>query len=831
MSINPNFLIARKGSCVFIPCQIDEAHYSDKIKATTVVWYFEPHWDNISYDFTGHLLFDSSKSSEDHMALTSPNFWGRVRFVGDLSRSDCSLMITQLQASDSGKYGARVAASVGNHTWRQMLFDQATVDIQESLPEPRIEAINVETQEQRITNVKCSVPYNCPSDSSTLTLRGLEKHHLFPRNSTIEGGMLQINVSFVPTWEDDQKILTCLLSSKDGTQRSSSTLELDVKYVPKDVQVGILNDLPLKEGDNITLNCSVGSSIPKDNWYNWVKSDLHSNEMTYSGPKLLTFPATPGPGVTYRCEACNVLGCSSSPPIPVDVHFAPKEVKIQQKPAGPIHEGSHVKLSCQVGPANPQKVNYTWYHNGDPLRLDHADEMLIISGAVLEHSGSYWCEVSNDWGSKRSPKIVLHVICMLCNEIPLSISPSSLSAWKGSCVLIPCQVAGKSDAGPVNATAVAWYFEPVSDYIWHDHFGRLLYDSSKTAEEHAQLASPSFQGRVKFVGDLNRGDCSLMVTQLRTRDNGTYGARVAASVANHPWQLKWFLAATVHIRESPPKPRMDVIPAVIQEGRATQVICSIPYDCTSESITLTITDTKGNRLSLENATIENRKLQAVLSFEATREDHRKKLRCSLKGKDWAKVTHSTLELDVKFAPKNVRVSYVNNHPPIKQGDAVMLRCEVGEQNPRSIWYNWLRSSSHTVEMLHSGSKVLAFSATKGPVFSYTCEACNVVGCASSSAVTVDVYFAPEEVHIWREPKGQLHEGDIVKLRCEAGKANPQNFSYAWYHDGRQLALDSASEMLTIDFVLSGHSGSYWCEISNSVGTSRSPTATLNVICE
>uniref|UniRef100_A0A8D2KS30 Ig-like domain-containing protein n=1 Tax=Varanus komodoensis TaxID=61221 RepID=A0A8D2KS30_VARKO len=297
------------------------------------------------------------------------------------------------------------------------------------------------------------------------------------------------------------------------------------------------------------------------------------------------------------------------------------------------------------------------------------------------------------------------------------ISPSSLSAWKGSCVLIPCQVAGKSDAGPVNATAVAWYFD------------------SKTAEEHAQLASPSFQGRVKFVGDLNRGDCSLMVTQLRTRDNGTYGARVAASVANHPWQLKWFLAAT-----SPPKPRMDVIPAVIQEGRATQVICSIPYDCTSESITLTITDTKGNRLSLENATIENRKLQAVLSFEATREDHRKKLRCSLKGKDWAKVTHSTLELDVKFAPKNVRVSYVNNHPPIKQGDAVMLRCEVGEQNPRSIWYNWLRSSSHTVEMLHSGSKVLAFSATKGPVFSYTCEACNVVGCASSSAVTVDVYL-------------------------------------------------------------------------------------------
>lgn len=68
------------------------------------------------------------------------------------------------------------------------------------------------------------------------------------------------------------------------------------------------------------MNCSFGSSKPNDNWYNWFKSDPSMIEYKYSGPNLLTFPATLGPyNTSYECEVCNRIGCTSSPVVTLEV--------------------------------------------------------------------------------------------------------------------------------------------------------------------------------------------------------------------------------------------------------------------------------------------------------------------------------------------------------------------------------------------------------------------------------------------------------------------------------------------------------------------------------
>lgn len=112
-------------------------------------------------------------------------------------------------------------------------------------------------------------------------------------------------------------------------------------------------------------------------------------------------------------------------------------------------------------------------------------------------------------------------------------------------MLIPCEISGTFNFATVNATAVAWYFEPFWDHNLQDYNGTLLYNSFKFAEGNARSAA--FQGRVKFSGDLGNRDCSLMITQLKKSDSGRYGARVVASVGNYPWRLKWFLDATVNV--------------------------------------------------------------------------------------------------------------------------------------------------------------------------------------------------------------------------------------------------------------------------------------------
>lgn len=112
-----------------IPCQISETHDSAEVRATDVAWFFQPVWDNSSFDYSGSLLYDSSKRRKGNTMAVSPAFQDRVKFIGNLGNRDCSLMITQLQTKDSGTYGARVVASVGNYNWRYKWFRNATVNV------------------------------------------------------------------------------------------------------------------------------------------------------------------------------------------------------------------------------------------------------------------------------------------------------------------------------------------------------------------------------------------------------------------------------------------------------------------------------------------------------------------------------------------------------------------------------------------------------------------------------------------------------------------------------------------------------------------------------
>lgn len=91
--------------------------------------------------------------------------------------------------------------------------------------------------------------------------------------------------------------------------------------------------------------------------------------------------------------------------------------------------------------------------------------------------------------------------------------------------------------------------------------------------------------------------------------------------------------------------------------------------------------------------------------------------------------------------------------------------------------------------------------------------------------------APKGVKIKMTPAGKIQEGKSVQLKCEVRKAKPQNLTYAWYKDGEWLEMDSATEELSIPEVTLAHSGRYWCEAGNSVGTSRSSPVTLSVIGE
>lgn len=127
---------------------------------------------------------------------------------------------------------------------------------------------------------------------------------------------------------------------------------------------------------------------------------------------------------------------------------------------------------------------------------------------------------------------------------PLSLTPKTLSAWEGSCVLISCNFEEEYLSRPINQVSFAWYFEPSFNDTIKDYSGKLLYNSNQTTI----AVSSEFRNRVKFVGNLGRKNCSLKISQLRPSDTGVYGIRFYWKSGYLPTQKKWFAQVdiTVH---------------------------------------------------------------------------------------------------------------------------------------------------------------------------------------------------------------------------------------------------------------------------------------------
>ncbi|KAG8143360.1 hypothetical protein E2320_000597 [Naja naja] len=402
----------------------------------------------------------------------------------------------------------------------------------------------------------------------------------------------------------------------------SPTITLDVLYAPKDVQLVILNDLPIKEGDTIRMNCSFGSSKPNDNWYNWFKSDPSTIEYKYSGPNVMTYPATHGPyNTSYECEGW--LHCIASGYI--GGLLCSQGVKILQKPVGRFHEPALVYLKCEVEIA--RHMTFKWYKNEKCLWRMHSDlvslkggkKEVTVTDVLSLETQVFWLSQRKDYNEElvlrkqltfqnlNLTRLKLTMRCFLwmlflpgycCKgslDKPLSVTPKTLSAWEGSCVFISCNIKEEFHRR-INQWSFVWYFQPSFDQSLNDYSGTLLYSSNQTATE----VSSEFSNRVQFVGDLGSKNCSLKISQLHLSDNGSYGIRLYWVPGELKTSDKWF--ETLEIIK-PFRTDKTVSPEMI-EGNNYTVACSIPYYCYDEPIELSIQGLESHHVSPPKMTTE-----------------------------------------------------------------------------------------------------------------------------------------------------------------------------------------------------------------------------------
>ncbi|XP_062966008.1 B-cell receptor CD22 [Cynocephalus volans] len=182
---------------------------------------------------------------------------------------------------------------------------------------------------------------------------------------------------------------------------------------------------------------------------------------------------------------------------------------------------------------------------------------------------------------------------------------------------------------------------------------------------------------------------------------------------------------------------------------------------------------------------------------------------------------SPVNLDVQYAPRDVRVQ-VSPHSEIRSGNQVLLRCDFSSSHPKDVHFFWKKNGS----FLEEGRELSFDSISPEDAGNYSCLANNSIGQTTSKDWMLQVLYAPRSLRVSIAPGDRVMEGKKVALTCESD-ANPPPSHYTWF-DWNNQNLHHAGKTLRLEPVEIQHSGAYWCQGANWLGTGESPPSTLTV---
>ncbi|XP_078022743.1 V-set and immunoglobulin domain-containing protein 10-like [Epinephelus lanceolatus] len=185
---------------------------------------------------------------------------------------------------------------------------------------------------------------------------------------------------------------------------------------------------------------------------------------------------------------------------------------VSVSPSAEIVEGSSVTLTCSSD-ANPA-ANYTWYKkNGNPnLHPLSKEPQLVFSSIQSSDSGEYYCTTENELGRRTSESIAIDVQLIQGQKgWRVTYTSTEICAVKGSTVEIHCSYRYPSSYYKIDKT---FWFVNMTDDVFVD---------LKT--------DPQYSGRVQYVCDEIKNDCTLRITDLRESDSAVYKFRF---ITNQP---------------------------------------------------------------------------------------------------------------------------------------------------------------------------------------------------------------------------------------------------------------------------------------------------------
>lgn len=182
-------------------------------------------------------------------------------------------------------------------------------------------------------------------------------------------------------------------------------------------------------------------------------------------------------------------------------------------------------------------------------------------------------------------------------------------------------------------------------------------------------------------------------------------------------------------------------------------------------------------------------------------------------------TGATLTVTAVVSGTAPSITSSPSNAAVTAGASTSFSCAASGTAP--LTYTWFKGATN----VGSGSTLAISGATSGDAGSYYCHVTNAYGSADSGAATLTVNASAVAPAITSSPSDQtLADGATAVFSVSA--TGSATLTYAWYKIGNGTVLGTGSSYSVT--TNSSNAGSYYCVVTNGVGSATSGSATLAV---
>ncbi|XP_073670405.1 B-cell receptor CD22-like isoform X8 [Paramisgurnus dabryanus] len=773
VNYSPSNVCALRGSRVRLSCTLKPPHDS----VTAAIWTKSAYTKSNLCPYT--------------------NYRGKVQCVYSNSKDTHSLTLTQVTEADKNIYYCRFTTKCGYYSCVDKIWT-GTPGVQLDVTDLQVET-NQRVKEGDSVTLTCKTTCRLTEETTFIWYRNTQR---FTKGRITLNQLHLLSVS-----RDDSGVYRCAAAVR-GSERllSSPNVYLNVEY---DDQMGWgVNYNPsyvcALRGSTVRISSTI--KYPKDHVVNkavWTKTavidgeppDLcldpenrrgvqcHSeNKDTHS---ITLTDVTEADKHIYYCRFITDCGynCKNNvwrgiPGVQLDV--TDLQVETNQR----VKEGDSVTLTCKTTCSLTEETTFIWYRNTQRFTKGIKTlNQLHLQSVSRDDSGVYRCAAVR--GSERlsSPDVYLIVDDVDGQQVwGVNYSPSYVCALRGSTVRITCTL------------------KYPSGYVFNKAFWTKAVESQV---EHPNLClDPAYKRGV--CQSENENPFSITLTDVTEADKHIYYCRFTTDKDG-----KW---------TGVPGVQLDVTDLQVETNQKVKVGDSVTLTCkttcslTEETTFIWYRNTQ--RFTKGRITLNQLHLQSV-----SRDDSGV-YRCDAVRGSERLLSSPDVYLSVEYPPEKTSAS-ISGSGEIMEGDSVNLTCS-SESNPPVYNYNWFKGE----KLVGSGQIYNITSIKSDHSGEYKCKSRNKHGHKYSDAVMLNVMYAPRNVVASISGSGEIMEGDSVNLTCSS-ESNPPVHNYSWFKVNEPSSVGSG-QMYSINNINSRHSGWFYCEAQNEVGSQRSAAVSVTV---